>query len=45
MVDFAGSQGKLTYDDKIVIFAKGQGLELVDFPETTLTWTRSCSRR
>jgi hypothetical protein len=27
---------KLTYDDKIIIFAKGQGLKLVDYPEIVL---------
>ena len=27
---------KLTYDDKIIIFARGQGLKLIDYPEIML---------
>jgi hypothetical protein len=37
MVDFPREiKEKLTYDDKIIIFARGQGLKLVDYPEIAL---------
>lgn len=37
MVDFPrAAKEKLTYEDKIVIFAKGQGLALSDYPEIKL---------
>ena len=37
MVDFPREvKEKLTYDDKIVIFARGQGLKLTDYPEIAL---------
>ncbi len=37
IVDFPRSvKEKLTYDDKVVIFAKGQGLALSDYPEIAL---------
>ncbi len=37
IVDFPReAKEKLTYDDKIVITARGQGLELVDYPEIML---------
>ncbi len=37
MVDFPRAvKEKLTYEDKIVIFAKGQGLALSDYPEIAL---------
>jgi hypothetical protein len=37
MVDFPREvKEKLTYDDKIIIFARGQGLRLVDYPEIVL---------
>jgi hypothetical protein len=37
MIDFAREvKEQLTYDDKIVVFAKGQGLELTDYPEIRL---------
>jgi hypothetical protein len=37
IVDFPRQvKEKLTYDDKIIIYAKGQGLKLLDYPEITL---------
>ena len=37
IVDFPrDAKEKLTYDDKIIINAKGQGLKLVDYPEIVL---------
>lgn len=37
MIDFPRDvKEKLTYDDKIVIFARGQGLKLTDYPEIML---------
>jgi len=37
MVDFPRAvKEKLTYDDKIVIFGRGQGLKLLDYPEIAL---------
>ena len=37
IIDFARSiKEKLTYDDKIIIKAKGQGLELLDYPKIKL---------
>jgi hypothetical protein len=37
MVDFPRQvKEKLTYDDKIIIHAQGQGLKLVDYPEVVL---------
>jgi hypothetical protein len=37
IVDFPReAKEKMTYDDKILIFAKGQGLKLVDYPEIVL---------
>jgi hypothetical protein len=37
MVDFPrDAKEKMTYDDKIIIFAKGQGLALSDYPEIRL---------
>jgi hypothetical protein len=37
IVDFPReAKEKLIYDDKIVIFAKGQGLKLIDYPEIAL---------
>jgi len=37
IVDFPRDvKEKLTYDDKIIIFARGQGFKLVDYPEITL---------
>ncbi len=37
IVDFPReAKEKLTYDDKIIINARGQGLKLVDYPEITL---------
>ena len=37
IVDFPRAvKEKLTYDDKIIIFAKGQGLKLVDYPDILL---------
>lgn len=37
IVDFPRSvKEKMTYDDKIIVHAKGQGLALADFPEITL---------
>jgi hypothetical protein len=37
MIDFPREvKEKLTYDDKIIVFAKGQGLRLVDYPEIAL---------
>ena len=37
MVDFPREiKEKLTYDDKIIIFARGQGLKLEDYPEIAL---------
>lgn len=37
MVDFPREiKEKLTYDDKIIIFARGQGLQLIDYPEIAL---------
>lgn len=37
IVDFPRQvKEKMTYDDKIIIHAKGQGLKLVDYPEITL---------
>jgi hypothetical protein len=37
MVDFPREvKEQLTYDDKIIVFAKGQGLKLLDYPEITL---------
>jgi len=37
IVDFPREvKEKLTYDDKIIIYARGQGLKLVDYPDITL---------
>ncbi|MBI9045131.1 MAG: DUF4438 domain-containing protein [Anaerolineaceae bacterium] len=37
IVDFPReAKEKMTYDDKIIIFSKGQGLKLVDYPEIKL---------
>lgn len=37
IVDFPREvKEKLTYDDKIIVFAKGQGLKLIDYPDITL---------
>jgi len=37
IVDFPRKvKEKLTYDDKIIIFSKGQGLKLIDYPDITL---------
>ncbi|MCL4561785.1 MAG: DUF4438 domain-containing protein [Chloroflexi bacterium] len=37
IVDFPReAKEKLTYDDKIIIFARGQGLKLVDYPDIVL---------
>ncbi len=37
MIDFpAMALVNMTYDDKIIVFSRGQGLELTDFPEITL---------
>ena len=37
IVDFHRTEKeKLTYDDKIIIFARGQGLKLVDYPDIML---------
>jgi hypothetical protein len=37
IIDFPReSKEKLTYDDKIIVFAKGQGLKLLDYPEIIL---------
>jgi len=37
IVDFPReAKEKLTYDDKIIIYARGQGLKLIDYPDITL---------
>jgi len=37
MIDFpASAMEKLTYDDKIIVYSRGQGLTLTDFPEVQL---------
>lgn len=37
IVDFPReAKEKMTYDDKIILFSKGQGLKLVDYPDITL---------
>lgn len=37
IVDFPReAKEKMTYDDKIIIYARGQGLKLIDYPEITL---------
>lgn len=37
IVDFPREvKEQLTYDDKIIVFSKGQGLKLLDYPEITL---------
>jgi len=37
IVDFPReAKEKMTYDDKIILYAKGQGLKLIDYPDITL---------
>jgi hypothetical protein len=37
IIDFPReSKEKLTYEDKIIVFAKGQGLKLIDYPDIVL---------